>query len=172
MTAYKLEHKIRTPKTIPSQPEKLTLITYALRGATFLSVGLFLLSVISINLPGVAFSIVLGLGTYIAYRYRSYHHSNDLKIYRETVENLWISSKGFTKMRDYFMLLGFTSQTAYAIAEELGTDVLTEQTYSQAQGYYPLTNVEGAKVMSAILVESDLTRKGNLKLTTTILPST
>lgn len=172
MTAYKLKHKIRTPKTIPLQPEKLKTITYILWGSTLLSTSVFFISIVSMNPLVTTLSVILGIGTYLAYRYRTHHHFNDLKIYRETVESLWVSSKGFIKMRDYFMLLGFTSQTAYTIAEELGTDVLTEQTYSQAQGYYPLTNVEGTKVMSAILVESDLTRKGNLKLTTTILPST
>lgn len=166
---YQHTYKVAPPEINFNQPQKHPLITtgitigYILTGFTLLA-GLF-----GLNIELLLMGVGIGAASTLAYFFRTAHFKKDIEIHHSAVERKWLESDGFIKVRDFFILLGFTPQTSFDLTETVGTDSLVTNGYTKAEGYYVLTTVEGLQTISAVAVESFVSKKGNLKLKTTIL---
>lgn len=167
--AYTVGLKVKNPKIQGTKPQKSSTITFILKTVLLGAIAITVAGLASLSLP----LIFLAVALYIAYgagkNFRNKNFRKDKQHYKQQISDNWITTNSFIKMRDFLMLMGFNPETAYEIADELGTEIIYNKSFAQTQGYYPLATVEGNKAFAAVQVQTLLSKKGNIKLTAKVL---
>ena len=167
--SYTVGLKVKPPKIGTQKPQKSSFITFSLIATLIIAISLTVLSIFFLSLISLVFAGVFYAAYGLGKTLRNKIHKRDKANYHQQLSDKWVSSDGFVKMRDFLILMGFPANVAYEITDDLGTEIMYNKSYAQATGYYPLSSVEGRKVISAVQVETLLSPKGNIKMTAKVL---
>lgn len=168
-SVYVAKEKFVAPKTVPTSPERSSLVSFVSTALLGLAIMCAVGGLIMLNLAVILMSIMSGLAWAVTRQVRNRIHERDVNRHLELLEQKWMESDSFIKMRDFLILMGFNPETAFEMTNNLGVDLLSAGGYSEANGYYMLSSNTGAKAFSAVQIASRLSSKNNIKVTARIL---
>ncbi len=166
---YVAKEKFRAPKIKFPEPRKSKAVDATVTILIIFGIVCTILAMVSLSLLAATAAAASFVGWVLVAVARKRIHEKDKQAYLATLEKEWMESESFIQMRNFIMLLGFNPSTAFEVTSNLGSDVLSNRGYSEANGYYMLDSGDGSKAMSAVQIATQLSAKNNIKVTAKIL---